>query len=74
MAERKAYHQLDPARIGRKDFDGLPFRQDVKGERYKEGQLYRDRTYPDEVFAWKAYEKGAETEGEWQMGAADVQG
>jgi len=51
--------QLDPVRIKRKDFDALPFREDVKGEMYKEGQLYRDRTYTEEVFAWKAYPKGA---------------
>lgn len=74
MAERKAYHQLDPVRISKKDFDKLPFRADVKGELYKEGQLYRDRNYPAEVFAWKAYQKDAETAGEWHMGAADVQG
>ena len=74
MPERKGYHQLDPVRIKRKDFDALPFREDVKGELYKEGQLYRDRTYTEEVFAWKAYPKEAETAGEWHMGAADIQG
>lgn len=72
MVERKAYHQLDPVRISRKDFDALPERADVRGASYKEDQLYRDRAYPAEVFRWKAYPKVAETAGEWQMGAADV--
>lgn len=74
MAQRMQYHQLDPIKISKRDFDGLPFRQDVKGELYKEGQLYRDRTYVDEVFCWKPHPKDHETPGEWQMAAADVRG
>ena len=74
MAVRKQYHQLDPIRFSRKNFDALPFRQDVKGEKYEEGTVYRCRNYPEEVFLWVAYPKGAETKGEWQMGAAEIEG
>jgi hypothetical protein len=74
MAERKAYHQLDPIRLNRKAFDALPLRQEVKGEAYKDGQQYRDATYPNEVFVWTAYPKGAETKGEWLMAAVDIGG
>lgn len=74
MAERKQYHQLDPVTLTQKDFDGLPFRHRVKLEKYVEGQLYRDVHYPEEVFLWVPYPDGAETKGEWRMGAAQVKG
>lgn len=69
---RRAYHQLDPKRFGQKSFDKLPFREDVKGEKYEDGAIYRARSYPNEYFVWKAYKKGAETKGEWQMGAVEL--
>lgn len=72
MAERKSWHQLDPVKMSRRTFEGLPYRTDVKGEKYEEGKRYRDHNYPNDVFIWEAYPKGSETKGEWQMGAADT--
>lgn len=74
MADRKAWHQLDPVKMSQKKFDSLPFRDEVKGEKYEEGQVYRSQTpgYENEVFTWHPHPKGAETKGEWRMGAADL--
>lgn len=69
---RQAWHQLDPVEMSQKDFDKLPFREDVKGEAYKDGELYRARAYPSEVFVWVAYEKDAPTKGEWHMAAVEI--
>lgn len=69
---REAWHQLDPVEMSQKEFDELPFREDVEGEHYKDGELYRARNYPEEVFVWVAYEKGAPTKGEWQMAAVEI--
>ena len=72
MAERKAYHQLDPVKIKRAEFERLPLRQEVKGEKYVDGARYRDAVYAEDVFTWQSYPKGAETKGEWQSAAADL--
>ena len=72
MATRQAWHQFDPVKIRRAEFEKLPFREDVKGEAYKDGARYRSRSYPDDVFVWEAFERGAKTKGEWQMGAAEI--
>jgi len=69
---RQAWHQLDPVEMSQKDFDKLPFREDVKGEAYKDGESYRARAYPNEVFVWVAYKKGGPTKGEWHMAAVEI--
>lgn len=69
---RKAWHQLDPIKMSKAAFEKLPDREDSKGERYVDGQKYRAKQYPNEYFVWKAYPKGAETKGEWQMGAVEL--
>jgi hypothetical protein len=73
MATREAWHQLDPVKMRRGDFEKLPFREDIGSEGYKgKPQFYRSRTYPNDVFVWTAFDKGAPVKGEWQMGAVDL--
>ena len=69
---RATYHQLDPKKFGQKALDKLPFREDVKGEKYEDGATYRSHAYPNEYFVWKTNPKGSETKGEWQMGAVEI--
>lgn len=75
---KKAYHQLDPVPLRLAEFERLPLRQDVRGEKYDPEVLYRDAAYPEEVFRWVPYGKdearAAGVRGEWQMGAADLRG
>ena len=73
---RKQYHQLDPKSFSQKAVDDVLYREDVKGEKYEEGVIYRDRNYPDEYFTWHKLEEGQKKlpgnegiKGEWRMGA-----
>jgi hypothetical protein len=70
---RKTWHQLDPVKMGQKALEKLPYREDVKGEKYENGAKYRSRTYPEEIFVWKAYPKGSDTKGEWQVGGVETE-
>ena len=69
---RKPYHQIDPVKLRKGAFEKLELRENVKGEKYKEGVAYRDAMYPNEVFYWQPYPKG-KVKGEWHMGAVDLQ-
>lgn len=54
---RKGFHQFDPVKMSRKEFDGLEFRDEVKTP--AADTYYRDRAYPDEVFRFVPSPKGA---------------
>jgi hypothetical protein len=76
MAVRRAFHQLDPKTFGERALDKMEFREDVKGERYEEGKVYRSRNYPNEYFTWHPFDASQRklpgnegVKGEWRMGA-----
>jgi hypothetical protein len=76
---RRTYHQLDPKRFGQKTFEKLPFREDVKGEKYEDGGTYRARAYPNEYFVWHTFDAKKQklpgnegVKGEWQIGTAEL--
>lgn len=56
MATRQAFHQIDPVKMAPSKFEGLDFRDEVKGEKYQEGVAYRDKNYPGTIFYWKSYD------------------
>lgn len=70
---KQEYHQLEPKRIAKRTLDKAEFREDVRGEKYEEGKLYRSRNYPGEYFTWHPYDKSEHKDrgakGEWRMGA-----